>query len=121
MQIAFWKSHHSSDGQSSNLGTWLYSVAMKIAKGFKRRSRKGRKRDECRYANPVFVEQDRTELRILEEFVMILSDLDRRIFTMYLDDDSYEEMSAKLGLEEAVLRERMSRIKEHFKAQYGDR
>ncbi len=35
IRIAFWKSLDSYDGQSSSLGTWLYSVAMNTARGRK--------------------------------------------------------------------------------------
>jgi len=38
---------------------------------------------------------------------------------MYLDDISYREMSAKIGIDEANLRKRLSRVKEQFKAVYG--
>ncbi len=120
-RIAFWKSLDSYDGQSSSLGTWLHSVAMNTARGFKRQNRNSRKIDAGFQANAVWVEQDRSQLRILEEFMGILGDLDRKVFTMYLDLVSYGEMSASLGLDEAALRKRMSRIKEQFKAKYGGR
>jgi RNA polymerase sigma factor (sigma-70 family) len=118
IRIAFWQSLDSYGGEISDLGKWFFSVARNTAKEFRRQNHRTRKRDEGVYPNPVFVEQDRDELRIVEEFTGTLGELDRQVFTMYIDDLSYAEMSAALGVDEANLRKRMSRIKEQFKAKY---
>ncbi len=119
IRIAFWKSLDSY-GERSSLGTFFLSVAKNTAKKFRRRNHNTRKRDEAVYPNPVYVEQDRDPLRIVEEFTGTLGELDRQVFTMYLDDLSYAEMSAALGVDEVNLRKRVSRIKEQFKAKYQD-
>lgn len=116
--LAFWKSLDSYDGESSGLGTWLFSVAKHTAKNFRAKNGKMRKCDEAVYPNPVFVEQERDHPRIIEEFTEKLGKLDRRVFTMFLDGLSYPEISAALGVEEVNLRKRWSRIKEHFKKRY---
>jgi RNA polymerase sigma factor (sigma-70 family) len=118
IRIAFWKSLDRYDGASSDIGTWFHAVAMHTAKDFKRKHRNSKKRDERVYPNSFFVEQDRDELKIVEDFINTLNQSDRQIFTMYLDDLSYAEMSAAIGVDEANLRKRMSRIKEQFKARY---
>jgi hypothetical protein len=53
--------------------------------------------DEAVYSNSVFVEQDRVQPRIIEEFTGKLGELDRRVFTMYFDNFSYADMSAALA------------------------
>jgi RNA polymerase sigma-70 factor, ECF subfamily len=118
MRIAFWKNLDSYDGQNPNLETRFHSVARKTVKAFQRTNRSGWERDACLYESPVFVEQARGQWRILEEFMGMLSDLDRQVFALYLDDTSYREMSAMLGVNEPALRKRLSRIKEQFKAKY---
>jgi RNA polymerase sigma-70 factor, ECF subfamily len=114
----FWKSLDSYDGDSSSLGTWLFSVAKHTAKNFRDKNEKMKKCDEAVNPNPGFVEQDRDQPRVIEEFTGKLRELDRKVFTMYLDDLSYAEISAALSVEEVNLRKRMSRIKEHFKKRY---
>jgi len=116
--IALWKSLDSYDGESSRLDTWFVSVARNTARDFKRRNHTSRKRHEGIDPGPAVVDHARDELRIIEEFSTILGELDRQVFTMYLDDLSYAEISAALGIEEVNLRKRMSRIKEQFKAIY---
>jgi RNA polymerase sigma factor (sigma-70 family) len=120
IRMAFWKSLGSYDGESSALGTWFFSVARNTAKKFRNKNHKMKKADEAVYPNTVFVEQDRDQIRIVEEFTVMLGELDRQVFTMYLDYLSYAEMSAALGVDEANLRKRVSRIKEQFKTKYQD-
>ena len=117
IRIAFWTSLDSY-AERSSLGTFFFSVARNTARQFRCKNRNTRKRDEGVYPNPVFVEQDRDPLRVVEEFTAMLGELDRRVFIMYLDDLSYAEMSAALGVDEVKLRKRLSRIKEQFKTIY---
>jgi DNA-directed RNA polymerase specialized sigma24 family protein len=88
------------------------------AKKFRDKNDKMKKGDEAVDSNSVFVEQDRDQPRIIEEFAGKLRELNRRVFTMYLDDSSYAKISTTLGVDEVNLRKRMSRIKEQFKTQY---
>jgi RNA polymerase sigma factor (sigma-70 family) len=118
IRIAFWESMDSYDVERSSLETWFFSAAKNTVKKFIDKNNKTKKRDEAVYPNPVFVEQDRDELRIIEEFTRTLGKLDRQVFTMYIDDLTYAEMSVALSVDEANLRKRMSRIKEQFKEIY---
>ncbi len=115
--LALWRSLERFNGQSS-LETWIYAVVQNTVKNFKRRSRNIRKRDERVAPNTGFVEQTRDEGRIIEDFMDLLGDLDRRVFLMYLNDIGYRDMSSQIGIDEANLRKRLSRIKEQFKAKY---
>ena len=119
IRIAFWKSLDRYKNHSS-LETFFFSVAKHAAIKFRRKNQSARKRDEGVYPHPVLVEQDRDPLRVVEEFTAMLGELDRQVFTMHLDDLSYAEMSAALGIDEVNLRKRLSRIKEQFKANYRD-
>ena len=66
----------------------------------------------------VFVEQERDQIGIIEEFKSKLGPLNRKIFTLYLDSPGYAKMSSDLGVNEVVLRKRVSRIKAQFKTIY---
>jgi len=118
--MACWESLNSYDGERSGLRTWFSSVANNTAKEFRRTNHRMRKRDEAVYPNPVFAEQDRDQLKAVQEFTERLGELDRQVFTMYLNDVSYAEMSAALVVNEVNLRKRVSRIKEQFKANCRD-
>ena len=119
IRIAFWKGLDRY-GNRSSLETFFFSVAKHAAMKFRRKNHNERKRDEGAHPHSILVEQDRDPLRAVEEFTPTLGELDRQVFTMHLDDLSYAEMSAALGIDEVNLRKRMSRIKEQFKAKYRD-
>jgi len=119
IRIAFWRSLDWYDGSNSSLGTWFHSVARNTVREFARKNHNARKGDERNYPKSIYVEQARDELRIVEDFIETLGELDRQVFTMYLDNCSYAEMSAAIGMEEATLRKRVSRIKMQFKAEYN--
>jgi RNA polymerase sigma factor (sigma-70 family) len=120
IRLAVWKSLDFYDGERAGLGTWLFLVAQRTAKDFRHWNNKIKKGDEAVYPNPVFVEQNRDQIRIIEDFTAKLEELDRQVFTMYLDYLNYAEMSAATGIDEANLRKRVSRIKEKFKTNYQD-
>jgi RNA polymerase sigma factor (sigma-70 family) len=119
IRMAFWQSMDRYDAKRSGLDTWFFSVANNTVRDFRRTNQNIRKREEAAYPNPVFVEQEWDQIDIFEEYTGKLADYDRQIFTMYLDS-SYAEMSAVLGVNEANLRKRVSRIKEQFKAKYQE-
>lgn len=118
IRMAFWKNLESYDGQISDLAKRFFSVAINTAKKFRRKDGRMRKNEEYLYPNSIFVEQERDQINIIEEFTGKLGELDRQVFTMYIDDTRYEDMSAALGCNEVNLRKRVSRIKEQFKKQF---
>ena len=119
IRIALWKSLDQYDGASSSIGTWFYSVARNTAREFKRKNHNSRKRDERVYPSLDFVEQEHDPLRVTEDFIETLGERDRQVFSMFIENLTYAEMSAATGADEANLRKRISRIKERFKQIYG--
>jgi RNA polymerase sigma factor (sigma-70 family) len=120
IRISLWRSLDSFDGERSGLGTWLFLVAQRTAKDFRNKNQKLKKGDEAVYPHPVLVEQNRDQIRIIEDFTSQLGEPDRQVFTMYFDYFNYAEMSAAADIDEATLRKRLSRIKEQFKTKYQD-
>jgi RNA polymerase sigma-70 factor (ECF subfamily) len=118
IRLAFWKRLDSYDEKTSPLRKSFYSVARITAFWFKHKNSRMQKREEDLYSNSVYVEQERDQTSIIEEFTGKLGKLDRQVFTMYLKDSSYAEMSLVLGVSEVNLRKRMSRIKQKFKTIY---
>ena len=106
--LAYWR-FAIYDGKSSSLDTWFFSVAQNTVRDFRRTIQNIRKREEAAYPNAVFVEQEWDQIGIVKEFTEKLTDFDRQVFTMYLNS-SYAEMSTVLGVNEANLRKRVSRI-----------
>ena len=116
--MALWQSLDRFAGRSS-LSTWVYSVAQNTVKNFSRKNHNARERNERVYPASGLTERDHDEVRILREFIDRLSELDRQVFIMYLDDIGYRGMSEATGIDEPNLRKRLSRIREQFKASYS--
>jgi RNA polymerase sigma-70 factor, ECF subfamily len=115
IQMAFWQSLDSYDGPISGLPKRFFSVAIVTSNNFRRKERRMRRHEENLNPNSVFVEPERDQLGIIEEFKSKLGKMNRKIFTLYLDSPGYGKMSEELGVNEVALRKRISRIKAQFK------
>ncbi len=122
MLLQLWRSFDSFGGRSSP-NTWVYRIAVNTAISYRR---KARVRD--RHAAPnVEIDPDRVsghtaagrdELRILEEFMASLSDVDRALFALYLEDLNYRDMADVTGLSESHVGVRINQMKRRFTATY---
>lgn len=106
----------SLDGfqQRSSIDTWCYRIALNTAMSWQRKT--GR-RNRSLSSAAADVDQlpgavdghDPAEL--LQRFLKTLSDADRALVLMYLDDLSGAEMAKITGLSEAAVRVRIHRVK----------
>ena len=120
MLLHLWRSLDTFGGRSS-VSTWVYRVAVNTGVSYRRKAgvRQALLRDQA--IDPDTLPGDiggRDELRILEEFIASLGDLDRAIFTLYLEDLSYREMADILGISESHVGVRINHMKKRFTAAY---
>ena len=118
--LALWKSLDAFKSLSS-LTTWVYGVAINTARLYRRNNSRpetavgilsGNAPATCSDAS------DRDPADLVEEFLPLLSMLDRFVFLMYLEERGYREISEATGISEVNLRVRMSRIKQQFTQRY---
>ncbi|HTJ11164.1 MAG TPA: sigma-70 family RNA polymerase sigma factor [Dinghuibacter sp.] len=114
-----WKSYESFRGRSA-VTTWMYRVALNTAISGFRKNKLGRLTtyvDEL----PAQLPQDdrgaeqKERLEQLRRAIAQLSDVEKSIVMLYLDDRSYDEMEAILGIKVVNLRVKMNRIKEKLR------
>jgi RNA polymerase sigma-70 factor (ECF subfamily) len=117
--IQLWKAWPSFRGEAK-FSTWLYRIALNTAiSGLRRR------KNQFLYVEPGRMPEnigddaegsDKEEkLASLYNAVRQLSDLERAMIMLYLDDKSYEEMEDILGVNQNSLRVKMNRAKEKLK------
>jgi RNA polymerase sigma-70 factor, ECF subfamily len=126
--IQLWRSFGSFRGEAK-ISTWMYRIALNTAITARR---KEAKKVELQF--PEFIpkeEADSDEEKLKEErlkdmynAISKLTEVEKAIVMLYLEDKSYEEMEEILGISSGTLRVKMNRIKEKLRsltksAQYG--
>jgi RNA polymerase sigma-70 factor, ECF subfamily len=114
-----WKSYPSFRGEAK-FTTWLYRIALNTAITA---IRKNKLNHLTAYVDDwpwQFTEGDRAqEIReqaeLLNKAIAHLSDIEKSIVMLYLEERSYQEMEEILGINQNSLRVKMNRIKEKLK------
>ena len=126
--IQLWRSFASFRGEAK-FSTWMYRIALNTAISNLRKQTRN-----VTLSFPEFIpkeEADTEEEKIKEEklkemyaAISRLSEVEKAIVMLYLDDKSYEEMEEILGISNGTLRVKMNRIKDKLRTltkaeQYG--
>lgn len=130
MVIQLWRSYPHFRGESK-FSTWLYRIALNTAISD---LRKQRRRPSQANLNEIPTPlQDMTwpgeeegQLQQLYAAINKLSEIEKALVMLYLDDRSYDEMEEILGINQNNLRVKMNRIREKLRkmtkeATYGVR
>ena len=115
--VQLWRSYSSFD-ERCRFSTWMYRVAINTAISFARREGTRAKHivstDErlLNVAGPV---REPDELRLLHDFIDRLAPLDKALILLYLDGNSYREISEVLGITETNASTRVNRLRQTMK------
>lgn len=128
--IQLWRSYPSFRGESK-FSTWLYRIALNTAIS---NLRKQRRRPSPLNMNEMpaslqdmsFPGEEEEQLQQLYAAIDRLSEIEKALVMLYLDDRTYEEMEEILGINQNNLRVKMNRIREKLRkmtkeATYGIR
>mgnify|MGYP000556903764 FL=1 len=126
--IQLWKSFENFRNESK-ISTWMYRVALNTALTEKRRNKTkvsisflgSLKDDKAQESN---MDADEENLNLLFSAISKLTEVEKAVVMLYLDDKSYEDMEDVLGINQGTLRVKMNRIKEKLRqitktSQYG--
>lgn len=117
--IQLWNAYPKFRGDSK-FSTWMYRVALNTAITLYRKSKKDLRTqdyDEVSFKIKADVYNDETEqqLKLMYKAVKELNDIDKALVFLYLEDQSYKEISDTLGISEVNARVKMNRIKKALK------
>jgi RNA polymerase sigma factor (sigma-70 family) len=115
--LQLWKAFPKYDGQRK-FSTWMYRVALNVAISHLRRMSPS----DAQSAEPLddlhlksladpFSGQRQGEMEVLMSFIARLESLPRALILLYLDDHSYADMAAILGITETNVATKINRIK----------
>jgi RNA polymerase sigma factor (sigma-70 family) len=114
-----WRSYPRFDGRVA-FSTWMYRIAMNVAISFHRRETRKRRLAQApesileRLPAPTEPESD-DRFELIEVLIEQLPALDRGLMLLYLDDYSYAEIGAILGISESNVGTKINRIKDRLK------
>jgi RNA polymerase sigma-70 factor (ECF subfamily) len=116
--VQLWRSFARFDGRC-RFSTWMYRIALNVAISFYRRESVRTRHvvsGETRFlevgGEPARQPED---LRILYEFIDGLDPLNKALILLYLDENSYQEIAAVLGITETNVATKISRLKNKMK------
>lgn len=119
MTIQLWKAYPNFRGDSK-FSTWAYRVALNTAITLFRK--KSRSVDTTSINNLMFQfksdeysSEQEDQLKLMYQAVYQLSDIDKALVYMYLENKDYAEISETLGISEVNSRVKMNRIKKKLK------
>jgi len=118
--LQLWKSFSSFRGEAK-ITTWMYRIALNTAISGLRKRHRNIKTEDIRDAHFNISDHpprdDREEdVKKLYWAIAHLSEIDRAIIMMALEEIPYEEIAETLGITQNNVRVRMNRIREKLKA-----
>ncbi|WP_316791501.1 sigma-70 family RNA polymerase sigma factor [Pedobacter frigoris] len=118
-----WRSFPGYDSRSK-FTTWMYRVALNVAITSYRKERKKTALISPISENVIALLEDdvpidnEVNLKLLQQFINELKELDRALMLLYLEEKSQKEMAEILGLSETNIGTKVSRIKEKLKQRF---
>jgi RNA polymerase sigma-70 factor (ECF subfamily) len=117
--IQLWKAFPKFRGEAK-FSTWMYRVALNTAITLYRKSKRSVKTQDfegvsfkitAKEYDPLVEEQ----LKLMYTAVKTLSDIDKALVFLYLENKNYREIAETLGISEVNARVKMNRIKEKLR------
>lgn len=117
--IQLWRSFPRYDPER-RFSTWMYRVALNVGISFARRERTRDSRFEP-LADGADIAADPDEpderLRMLHAVIAGLSELDRALIVLYLEERPHSEIAAILGISETNVATKIGRLKQRLRGQ----
>jgi RNA polymerase sigma-70 factor (ECF subfamily) len=117
--IQLWKSYPKFRGESK-FSTWLYRIALNTAISDLRRHKKNITLTDpgelpTEIEDIQYHKQKEEQLEQLHSAIAQLTEIEKAVIMLYLEDKSYDEMEEILGMSQNNLRVKMNRIKEKLR------
>ncbi len=115
VMLQLWLSYPTFQ-KKAKITTWMYKIALYTAISVFRKAKRQEKHREKLLAESEVISseipiQEETDLHLLQKCIDRLSDTDKGLMLLYLEEHSYREMSEILGISESNVGVRINRIK----------
>ncbi len=117
--IQLWKAYPKFRGDAK-LSTWMYRIGLNTAITLFRKSKRSIKTQDFdsviyKIESSDYDDTEEEQLKLMYKAIRQLSDIDKGLIFLYLEDKNYKEISETLGISEVNARVKMSRIKTRLK------
>lgn len=126
--LQLWRSFHSFRGESK-ITTWMYRIALNTAiSGYRKQTRNVKTEDlnemHFNISEQYSADNGDENVQRLQWAIRKLSDIERAMVMMALEEISYDEIAETIGITQNNVRVRMNRIREKLRrimtAQHGN-
>ena len=104
--------------------TWIYRIALNVAISFYRKENR-RKAVSSPISEGIFnlgdvddATETESNLRLLQQFIQDLKDLDKALMLLYLEEKSHREIAEIIGITETNVATKIGRIKQLLKQRF---
>jgi len=119
ISIQLWKAYPKFRGEAK-FSTWMYRVALNTAITLYRKSKRLIKTQDFdsvlyKIESSEYDDTEEEQLKILYKAIHHLSDIEKALIFLYLEDKNYKEISQTMGITEVNARVKMNRVKTKLK------
>ena len=126
--IQLWNTFDRYDPQYK-YSTWMYRIALNVAISYYRKEKKGLIQTDFYNEESVYTIADEQEydtsldinISLLQDFIDKLNVLNKAMLLLYLEEKSYEEIAAILGITKTNVATKISRLKQQLKKEFKNR
>lgn len=126
--LQLWKSFHTFRGEAK-ITTWMYRIALNTAISGLRKKKRSVETEDIHDGHLNLTDGEggdpEEQFKRLQGAILQLSEIDRAMIMMALDEVPYEEIAETIGITQNNVRVRMNRIRERLRklmiADYGVR
>ncbi len=124
--IQLWNSFDNYN-DTYKYSTWMYRIALNVAISFYRKEKQWYAKNDFYNEESIFsIEEEKSEeetelnyhLKLLQEFIHNLNELNKALMLLYLEEKSYEEIAEILGITKTNVATKISRIKLNLKNEF---
>ena len=121
-----WKSFDSFN-DAFKFSTWMYRIALNVAISFYRQEKKFKNHHSISEGLIVFEDDSENKnevennLRLLQDFINELKEIDKAIILLYLDDKSHREIAEITGFTETNVATKINRIKDKLRSNFSNK
>lgn len=117
--IQLWKAYPNFRGEAK-FSTWMYRIGLNTALALYKKQSKTISTDRDTSLEHIKItneehEEQNTQIQAMYEAIHLLSDIEKALIMMFLDDKPYKEIAEILGITEGNARVKMNRAKEKLR------